>query len=223
MIKLIWVSIALSLLVFSPRSIALTLEAGHPAALAGSSETETDPLEEYPRVTGFLVCFKGKFALNMNWQTYPTMRLFRLLELGELDMIYPLRFNSERSARFIQSLPAGTTHSYLVYTASRPVLEDKSLIVGAKRGTPQVSDFESRGFQSIYQTNDYSPLFKMLINGRLDAIAVPQTIYESYVVENDDKLNFHKHLSYDYGFYLKPTMDQGLIKMVNAAIMECSS
>ncbi len=152
---------------------------------------------------------------------FPTSRLIRLAESGGLDVVFPVPLDSKQSTILIESLSVGRVNYYLVFLGPPPDLNNKSLAIGAKRGTSVVSDFYSKGFKSIRQTDDYFPLFKMIINGRLDVIAVPHLVYENYVADSDSRLNFQAYFTSDYGFYLKPGMEQSLITLINDSIMAC--
>ncbi len=223
MIKTFSICFALNLFVFLSGSMASTLTGGFPETLSGLGVTGEGRLVGDSRFIEFLSCFLDKSALNISWQAYPTSRVMRLVERGDMDISYPMGFDAERAAVSIQSLRVGVAHIYLVYVGAPPVLDDKLLTVGTKRGTAQASDFAARGFKSIHQNNDYFSLFKMLINGRLDMIAVPRIVYEYYAEKNDDKLNFQTYKTYDYGFYLEPNMDQGLVNLINNSITACRS
>jgi len=222
MTKTVLFCFALSLSIYSSSAMTLTLTGGFPETLSGTDATVSGRFMGDSRFVNFVSCFLDKSALTINWQAYPPARLIRLVERGEVDISFPMGFNPKRAATSIQSIEAGIVHSYLVYVGPRPDFDDKSLKIGTKRGTPQISYLESIGFKSIQKNNNYFPLFKMLINGRLDMIAVPSIVYDFYVAEMGDKLNFQIYKTYHYGFYLKPKMDKTLIRLINDSIIACS-
>ncbi len=170
----------------------------------------------------FLVCFYQALDQSVLWKSYPTARLIQQVRNNKLDMIFPMGFTSERKAQLIQSVAVQVTRDYWVYTHALPDLQDKSLTVGVKLGSPQASYVQTHGYESIVFHNDYAGLLNMLLAGRVELIALPDVIYEAFISQYSEKsFQFEMYLQRDYGFYLKPNTKPAQVKRINQAIMAC--
>jgi len=170
----------------------------------------------------FLPCFYQALNQSVLWKSYPTARLIQQVRNNKLDMIFPMGFTLERKAQLIQSVAVQVTRDYWVYTHALPDLQDKSLTVGVKLGSPQASYVQTQGYESIVFHNDYAGLLNMLLAGRVELIALPDVIYEALISQYSEKsFQFEMYLQRDYGFYLKPNTKPTQVKRINQAIMAC--
>ncbi len=170
----------------------------------------------------FLPCFHQALKQPVSWKSYPTARLIQQVRNNKLDMIFPMGFTSERKAQLIQSAPVQVTRDYWVYTHALPNLQNKSLTVGVKLGSPQASYVQSQGYQSVIFHNNYAGLLNMLLAGRVELIALPDLVYEALTSQYYEKsIYFKMYLQRDYGFYLKPATKPAQIKRINQAIKAC--
>ena len=170
----------------------------------------------------FLACFYQVLDQSVLWKSYPTARLIQQVHNNKLDMIFPMGFTLERKAQLIQSAAVQVTRDYWVYTHALPDLQDKSLTVGVKLGSPQASYVQTQGYESIVSHNDYAGLLNMLLAGRVELIALPDVIYEAFISQySQGSFQFKMYLQRDYGFYLKPNTKPIQVKRINQAIMAC--
>ncbi len=170
----------------------------------------------------FLPCFYQALDQSVLWKSYPTARLIQQVHNNKLDMIFPMGFTSERKAHLIQSAAVQVTRDYWVYTHALPDLQDKSLTVGVKLGSPQASYVQTQDYENIVFHNNYAGLLKMLLAGRVELIALPDLVYDALTSQYSEKpIYFKIYLQRDYGFYLKPNTKPFQVQRINQAIMAC--
>lgn len=208
-------------LLFPALGHAMVLRAGVPETLPGA-ELENGNLK-LPGASGsVLPCIAKAFGVPLRWGSYPTLRLFKMIEHGELDLLYPMGFNAERDLSFQRSEIVLQSRDVWVFKDVRPRLEDKAqLLVAAKLGSPQADYLAGQGYQHVSLVPSYESLPRMLEAGRVQAIAVPGEGWDRVAQTLTWKASTETYLTREVGFYFSKAADPNWVARLNQAIKSC--
>lgn len=204
-------------------SHAHSIRAGLPEVKPTTSVTEgaLDSVNELG-LRPLIDCIEKSLKPPIEWQTYPVLRLINMLENNQLDISFPLAFNTIRDQRAHRS-------SYVYegsdsWIAQNPSLDmtDLTLDIGVIRGSAQHSKLFDLHYKNIYLANDHGKLFSLLLAGKLKLIVVSKLILDKYKLDHPKvNLTVHQQTGFKVGFYLSPKFHSQHAATFNAAVTEC--
>lgn len=129
--------------------------------------------------------------VNATFVTYPVNRLQVMLDKGEIDINYAdaLVWNTpEQRRHFVFSKPYLIVNEHLYFLASHPapsnpISQWSGLTIGMIRGytyAPLEAGFKARTLSKL-ETSEDNALLKLLVSGRVDAIAMVDDIFDVMV------------------------------------------
>lgn len=169
-------------------------------------------------------CIGRQLAMPIHWAFYPTARLLRMVEKGDLDFAYPMGFSVERDKVLNHSEPVVADPDIWVYrTGKRPDLRAiYTLRVASKAGSPQAAWLEQQSYKLVSLNNDYAAMFQMLSKDYVDAILIARNLWlelnGSITIPVDTEIGTERAI----GFYLSKNADAELLTRINTAIKQCN-
>ncbi len=167
-----------------------------------------------------LDCVLKAAGLTVNWHTYPTLRLLKMLNATELDIAFPMGFTAERDQSMKRSDYTFRSRDIWAFKGSAPNFSDKdSLKVAAKAGSPQADYLQKQGYRMLSLPNSYDALPRMLSSGHIAAFAVTERLLLDMKLAPEFKTALI--LERDVGFYLPKSTDAKMLDNLNSAIKGC--
>ena len=207
---------------FCAQALGQPLRGGIPATLPTVQVNESGQLTGHYSDTRFMKCFLSELQQKIHWKSYPTARLIQEVKNNKLDIIFPMGFTQERRDQLIQSEHVELIEDYWVYKGAKPDVTAKSVSIGVKLGSPQEFYVKQQDYENIVRHNDYVGLYKMLLAGRVQVIALPDMAYIGLVDQfGKEKTQFTPFLQRGYGFYLSPKSTPEFIKKINEVTVTC--
>ena len=196
---------------------------GIPSGLPGYEILDNNKLNiNDPFKRSLTECIETRLKVTFVWMAYPTKRVIQMLQMGEVDMIYPMGFTEERAAAMLQSNLTWQNPDVLV--SLRPIeLGDKQLRLAARLGSPQHTDYGADGYASLLGTYAYEDLPKMLSRGAVDAVIVPRSVYADQKDAWPAKTLTLVGRQRSSGFYLQKNDPKGILKNLNESIAHCTA
>ena len=217
--RLFFTALCLGMLALAAGAAPLTLRAGTPEGLPGYGLREGQLHVESESKRRLFQCVEKALDARFVWEALPTRRVVQGVVDGQLDLAFPMGFNEERAARMLQSLP--TWDNPDLWLSLRPVsAQDASLRLAARLGSSQQSDHAS-GFARMVGAYTYKELAKTLAMGMVDAVIVPQSVYEEMKPLWPPGVVVQPGRSRSSGFYLNAADPRRLATPLNRAIEQC--
>lgn len=178
-----------------------------------------------PGASGLVLpCITKALGIRIHWSSVPTVRGLKMLQDGELDLMYPMGFNAERDGVLQPSEPIFRSRDVWVYRGLRPRIEDKeNVTVAAKSGSPQSDHLVREGYRHITFVTSYESLARMLESGRVQLIAAPGEGWDRLAPTLTWSAQSETYLTRDVGFYVSKTADPQWLKRLNHAILSCKA
>ena len=197
------------------------LTIGIPAALPGYELQDEHHLKINDPVKKSLTeCVASRLNAKFTWVGYPTRRVIQMLQVQELDMIFPMGFTTERASTMLQSNPMWQNPD--VFVSMRPVdMRDKSLRIVARLGSPQHTDYVAEGYANVSGAYSYEDLPKLLGRGQVDVVVVPRSVYGEQMNLWPQGAVVADGRPRGSGFYLSKDDPRGLMKPLNESIARC--
>jgi hypothetical protein len=121
-------------------------------------------------------CVEKALDARFVWEALPTRRVVQGVVDGQLDLAFPMGFNEERAARMLQSLP--TWDNPDLWLSLRPVSPRTPPCAWRPGSARRSSADHASGFARMVGAYTYEELAKTLAMGMVDAVIVPQSVYE---------------------------------------------
>jgi hypothetical protein len=135
-------------------------------------------------------------------------------------MIYPMGFTDERAATMLQSDVTAQMPDILV--SMKPInLQDKSIRIGARLGSPQETEYASKGYAHITAAYAYEDLPKMLARDMVEVAIVPAMVYSEQKNKWPVEAIVSTGTPRSLGFYLTKGDPKGLLTNLNKGIAQC--
>jgi ABC-type amino acid transport substrate-binding protein len=167
-------------------------------------------------------CIETRLKSTFVWMAYPTKRVIQMLQMGDIDMVFPMGFTEERASALLQSNL--TWQNPDVFVSLRPIEHgDKGLRLAARLGSPQHTDYISDGYASVVGAYSYEDLPKMLAKGTVDAVVVPRSVYAEQRDTWPAKTLTLAGRQRSSGFYLQKNDPKKLLKHLNESITYCTA
>jgi hypothetical protein len=222
--KGLWISVLLGAQVLAaPASATSPIHIGFPEGLPGYELQPNGELHvSVPFKRAITDCVRKGLGAKVIWQGYPTKRVVQMLIDNELDLIFPMGFTEERAATMLQSDYVWENWDY--FLSLRPINpNEKGLKFSARHGSPQHLDYVANGYTNVSPSYTYEDLVRVLKEGLVDVVIVPQSVYEEQKADFPANTLVTKGRQRNTGFYLNKVDPKQLYKTLNRRIAYCRS
>jgi ABC-type amino acid transport substrate-binding protein len=195
------------------------VKAGHPMNFSLSLPGAAEPKGYY---ASLLRCIELRSGLEFEWKGYPSTRLFYLLDNAELDLVYPVLFDSDRDKHYVRSVEFVSVNNVWLTLPERQLnLADKTITIVVKRGSLQAHYLEDAGYQNLVYVEEYNNQLAVLNAKRVDAALVPDQSLAAALTDNSPSYRKQLFNNAPGGFYLTPSFAKQHLGNINQAIQHC--
>lgn len=195
------------------------VKAGHPMNFSASLPNATEPKGYY---ASLLRCIEQDTGFSFDWKSYPNIRLFRLVQTGELDLVYPALFDTERDKNSVRSIEFVTVNNlWLTLPDMQVDLTDKTIAISVKRGSLQATYLAEAGYSNIVYVEEFDKQLPTLDAGRVDAALIPDLSFKALVSEKSPVYRQRLFNTSSGGFYLSKAFARQHLSVINQAILSC--
>ena len=195
------------------------VKAGHPMNFSLSLPGASEPKGYY---ASLLRCIELDTQFSFDWKSYPNIRLFRHVQTGELDLVYPALFDAERDKSFVRSVEFVTVKNlWLTLPEAQVDLADKSISVSVKRGALQASYLAEAGYTNVVYVEEFDKQLSTLDAHRVDAALIPDLSLSALMSDSSPAYQRQVFNTSSGGFYLNQEFAKQHLSAINQAILAC--